>query len=397
METTKKLKKGLLNKIISMSVAVSFMVVANIPVYARATAISAGKTTEAILSQKTYVTVKESLKSSTETKATKPTAKKTTVTKKAKTKYFNAYLNDFMNDLKTGEKAKLKINCYNKKGKYVSTNVVTVTKEKNGKFSVIDKLINNGKKISYSKKEFKKFMQGKTATGITANGKKIKTPAYYNTKEGKVKYKPLNNNGEVYIATKSKNIAAAYIKDEYNKSMSIINGLLKNKTLSELAKTYLNKAKNLLNNFYKSNKNNVNKDNLFWNTTTMLDQIKSKKASIVSLIENTFVNYPNILSSLKSLLKKDITYTIYNKYGEKGVDLVNIFSQRTNLSQKEIYNVFVKNGITKDFMVNSHLSSLLLEETKEFKDIFADIDWWLGACPTVGKSLQEIKELVNKK
>jgi hypothetical protein len=375
-------------KAVSMVVAVGLIVgIANIPVYS-ATVIGPAKYNDGYYAQKQFFAPSEI--------STKSVATNTKKTKTTKTKYFNAYLNDLTSDLKTGEKAKVKINCYNKKGKYVSTNVVTVTKEKNGKFSVVDKLINNGKKISYTEKEFKKFMQGKIATGITESGKKIKTPAYYNTKEGYVKYKPLNNNGEVYIATKSKIIAASYIKNEYNKSMSIINGLLKNKTLSKLAKTYLNEAKKILTNFYKSNKNNIDKDNLFWNTTTMLEQIKNKKASIVSLIENTFVKYPNILSSLKSILKKDITYTIYNKYGEKGVDLVNVFSQKTKLSQKEVYNIFVKNGITKDFMENSHLSSLLLEETKESKDIFADIDWWLGACPNVGKSLQEMKKLTNK-
>ena len=378
-------KTNYFKKAVSIVVAVGLITgIANVSVYS-ATAIGPAKYNDGYYAQKQFFTPSKI--------STKVTA---TNTKKTKTKYFNADLNDFMNGLKKGEKAKLKINCYNKKGKYVSTNIVTVVKEKNGKFSVVDKLINNGKKISYTQKEFKKFMQGKTATGVTESGKKIKTPAYYNTTAGKVKYKPLNSNGEVYIATNSKVIAASYIKNEYNKSMSIINGLLKNKALSGLAKTYLNKAKNLLTNFYKNNKNNVNKDNLFWNTRTMLEQIKNKKASIVSLIENTFVDFPNILSSLKSVLKKDITYTIYNKYGEKGVDLVNIFSQRTNLSQKEVYNIFLKNGITKDFMENSHLSSLLLEETKEFKDIFADIDWWLGECPNVGKCLQEMKELSGK-
>ena len=380
-------------KAVSMVVAVGLITgIANVSVYS-ATAIGPAQYNDGYYAQKQFF---KPSKISTKAAAKNTKTTKTTAIKKTKAKYFNAYLNDFMNGLKTGEKATLKINCYNKKGKYVSTNIVTVTKEKNGKFSVVDKLINNGKKISYTKTEFKKFMQGKTATGVTESGKKIKTPAYYDTKEGYVKYKPLNNNGEVYIATNSKNIAASYIKNEYDKSMSIINGLLKDKTLSKLAKTYLNKAKTLLTKFFNNNKNNISKDNLFWNTRVMLEKIKNKKASIVSLIENTFVNFPNILSSLKSILKKDITYTIYNKYGEKGVDLVNIFSQKTNLSQKEIYNIFVKNGITKDFMEKNHLSSLLLEETKEFKDPFADIDWWLGECPNVGKSLQEIKELAGK-
>jgi len=207
-------------KAVSMMVAVGLIAgIANIPAYAAVSAISATKTTDAVLSQPYY----------TPAQLAKQVSAKTTAntTKKSKTKYFNANLNDVINGLKAGEKANVKIQCLNKKGKYVSTNIVTIIKEKNGKFSVIDKLINNGKKISYTKTEFKKLMQGKIATGITESGKKIKTPTYYNTTAGYVKYNPLNNNGTVYIATNSKIIADSYIKNEYNKSISIINGLLK--------------------------------------------------------------------------------------------------------------------------------------------------------------------------
>lgn len=136
-----------------------------------------------------------------------------------KVENYDITLKKFMSGLKKGDKALLSVDCYNKKGKNVGGHAITVVKEKNG-YGVFDTLSNGGEEVIYSKKEFEKFMNGKSAKGKTKKGKIIKKPVYYtNTTSGTIRYKPLKN-GKLDVTTDSKGVIKAanngYIKTVKN-------------------------------------------------------------------------------------------------------------------------------------------------------------------------------------
>jgi len=136
-----------------------------------------------------------------------------------KVENYDITLKKFMSGLKKGDKALLSVDCYNKKGKNVGGHAITIVKEKNG-YGVFDTLSNGGEEVIYSKKEFEKFMNGKSAKGKTKKGKIIKKPVYYtNTTSGTIRYKPLKN-GKLDVTTDSKGVIKAanngYIKTVKN-------------------------------------------------------------------------------------------------------------------------------------------------------------------------------------
>lgn len=372
-------------KAISMVVAAGLITgIANVSVYS-ATAMGPAKYSDGYALQAEYVSP---------SKAAEKTIKKPTSSKK-NTKYA-VELKDFITSFKKGEKAVLDVR--NSKG----ATTITVTKEKNGSYGVIDKNINGGEKVVYTASQFKKLMKGEKIE-ITIKdaktGKKIK--------EG-VKYNKATVAGLLSLSTNSKEVlkksveikvikytptTESSVKNLAKKDISIINKLLKNKAISKLAKTWLTKAKTVIEGITKSNKHVYTKYSLLDDVLNSIKKISNAKCSALSLTKETV---KGVFSSLKAVLKNDITYQIYNKYGEKGVNLINLFSEKTKLSQKEIYNIFLKNGITKDFINNNELTSLLFEETKTLKDTFAELDWWLVRCPKIGKSLQEMKKLSGK-
>ena len=318
-----------------------------------------------------------------------------------KAEYYEVSLKDFMNNLKKGQKALFYVTCYNPKGKPVAGHELTVVKEKDGKYGVFDTLLNGGEKVIYTKAEFKKLMCGKSAKGKTSSGITTVKPVYFtNTSSGVIRYEFIYN-GKVSITTDSKNIANVVTKKskEYKSTISLVNKLLKKKGLSSLAKTWLKKAKKLINNIAYSNKKSASaKEDWLNKAYSALKTISEQKFSILSLVQQST---SGSFSSLKSVLKKDLTYKNYTKYGEEGIKLISTIlklistiSKKYKLKEKDVYNAFVKSGTTKDQMETNYY--VLKTQMEKGNDIFIFTENWVNAPKSTKKSLAEIKKLLNK-
>ena len=266
----KLLKKGIIKKLISMLITACLMItIANIPVYAGAKAISAVKTTDAVLSQKNYYTPKQ---------VTKKTVKK-------------------------------------------------------------------------------------SATANTSTAKK-------------------------FSATKSKT-SQIQIKNIANQSLKIINTLLNKKTISSLAKKWLKKAKTLINSIKNGKKTNTVKYKNLIKILASLKAIKKEKGSILPIIKQTVAS-GSALSSLKKVLKNNIKYKIYTKYGDEGINIIGIISKKYNLKEEDVYNAFVKSGTTKKEMKEYSVNLIIL--MGHGIDIFG----WINPPKSIKKALEKIKNLVDK-
>jgi hypothetical protein len=289
--------------------------------------------------------------------------------KKAET--YGIPFKDFMNNLKVGEKVILTTSCYNKNGKYVSSHAITIKREKKG-YGVFDTLLNGGEEVIYSKNEFIKFMNGKSAKGKTLSGRTITKPTYYtNTTSGVIRYKPIENE-KILILTDSKDIKKAYFKTteayKYMKdSISIINKLLKQKGISSLSKTWLKKAKSLVNSYINNSKSYLDKSSFGIDMFYSMEKIAKEKASIISLVKYSSYSQKNfiyhVLYPLRTVLKDNITYKIYTKYGEEGINVINELSRKYNKKETEIYNKFVKVGITSEFLEDKEFLGEVLKNT----------------------------------
>jgi hypothetical protein len=198
----------------------------------------------------------------------------------------------------------------------------------------------------------------------------------------------------IFLTTDSKNIAEAFLKTmpayKYiKKSVSIIDKLLKKKNLTSTAKNWLNKAKALVNKA-KTSKDIVENYYLLEQTFNSLNKILKSNGAVISMIKETVKN-GSFFSSLKTILKKDNTYKIYEKYGEKGISLIDKISKQTKLSPITVYNQFVNNGVSKRLMERTAFP--LLEDVD---DVFEDLDWLKGVHPNIGNALEAIKELAKK-
>ena len=299
----------------------------------------------------------------------------------------NISLKEFMSNLKAGQKALLHVTCLNRRGRAISGHAITVKREKNGKYAVYDIMTNGGNKIVYTAKEFKKFLKGKSAKGKTTSGRSVRKPVYYNSTSGVIKYRFVYK-GRMSITTDSKNIKQIEIKRsfDYKLAISSVNKLLKTKNLSSFAKTWLTKAKTVINNIATSNKTNSNNESLFREAYFTLHNVSIQNFSIDVLMEET----KGVFSPIKSALKNNLTYKIYAKYGNSGIDLVNEISNKYKLSKTSVYNAFVNSGVTKRQMEeDSHI--LVYQIEKEY-DIF--VNPWTSNS-NLKKALAAIKKLVD--
>ncbi|WP_413852701.1 hypothetical protein [Candidatus Ruminimicrobium bovinum] len=301
----------------------------------------------------------------------------------------NATLKDVMN-LKKGQKALVYVDCYDKKGNDTGGHGITIERQKNGKYAVYDILINNGNKIIYNTKEFKKFLQGKSAKGKTEYGKNITKTKYLDSTDGKIRYKFIGgvDKGKIYITIDSSKFIDSTLKKLANKSYSIINKLLNNKNVSSLAKKWLKKAKTLVKKLLNGGKNYYDKQILLDKAASLIQQISKKNTSMISLITSS----NSIFSSLQKLFKNNFMYKVYNKYGEGGLNVIIELSKRYNLSQKVVYNQFVNNKVTKTQM--EKVSADLVRYTKEGWEV---LDSAFGEGYTeVENALVSIKQLLKK-
>ena len=290
-------------------------------------------------------------------------------------------LSDLMN-LKKGQKALVSIDCYKRNGQNSGGHAITIEREKNGKYAVYDILINGGNKIIYTAKEFKKFLNGKSAKGKTAYGKSITKPTYLSSEDGAIRYNFISN-GKISIRTDSSKFIDSNLKSLANKNYSLINKLLKKSGLSSVAKTWLTKAKALVKSTLNGSKKYSEKESLLGIAYSLLGQVSKAGVSVMSLAAGT----TSIFSSLKSLLKNNFTYKVYNKYGEDGVNVVSAISKKYNLNKNTVYNTFVNNKITKENM--RYIAYSVLDDIKNGKDIFR----WRYADENINKAMAAIKIL----
>ena len=289
-------------------------------------------------------------------------------------------LSDLMN-LKKGQKALVSIDCYKRNGQK-SGHAITIEREKNGKYAVYDILINGGNKIIYTAKEFKKFLNGKSAKGKTASGKSITKPTYLSARNGAIRYNFIRD-GKISIRTDSSKFIDSNLKSLANKNYSLINKLLKKSGLSSVAKTWLTKAKALVKSTLNGSKKYSEKESLLGIAYSLLGQVSKAGVSVMSLAAGT----TSIFSSLKSLLKNNFTYKVYNKYGEDGVNVVSAISKKYNLNKNTVYNTFVNNKITKENM--RYIAYSVLDDIKNGKDIFRG----RYADENINKAMAAIKNL----
>ncbi|WP_413853080.1 hypothetical protein [Candidatus Ruminimicrobium bovinum] len=328
-------------------------------------------------------------------------------------KDYNIKTKDFISGLDKGQKAMLNVECYNSKGTFVASHALTVKREKDGKYSVYDILINGGNKITYTATEFKKFLNGKSAKGKTSSGRTITKPVYLNSEYSYLRYKFTDTDGTMFVTTHSKDIAQAAFKTtpayKYMKdSLSIINKLLKQKGVSSLAKTWLKKAKNLVNSYMNNSKSYQDKYSFGHKMLSSMKKIAEEKASILSLVKYSSYSKKNtiyhVVYPLRTVLKNNITYKIYTKYGEDGINLIEEFSKDYKLKEADVYNIFVKNKVTKKQIENhfDYLRYLMYKMANGF-EIFNDSfehdiynDSFIKSGDGIKESLKEIKQLLGK-
>ena len=301
---------------------------------------------------------------------------------------YNVKLADLLS-MKKGTKMLVNVDCYTTSGKPNGCHAITITREKNGKFGVYDVLINGGNKVVYTKAQIKRLLAGKSATGRTTSGRKITKKKYLASVYGGLSYKFVNN-GTIRIYGNSSKIVGSDTRDEYNQNISIINNLLKKKGLNSLVKTWLIKAKTMIKNVLNSSKSDSDKYFSMWTANSLLGDVKKAGATLLSVIKSSTSNFYKFFSPLKSILKNNLTYKMYNKYGEGGIKAISAIAKKFNLSQSTVYNIFVNNKVTKsqmDLIYDSIVYSL--------KD--GDFFSWQYAYSSVNNSMAAIKKLVDNK
>jgi len=273
--------------------------------------------------------------------------------------------------MKKGHKVYVSTDCYNRSGQKIDAHAITITREKNGGYGVYDILVNGGNKVIYTKAQIKRLLSGKSAKGKTTSGRTITKNKYLNSADGYISYKFINYGGISIIGNSTK-IVGQYTKDLYTKNISIINKLLKKKNLNSVVRTWLKKAKALVNKIYKSNKKDSIKDDLLNGGKYWLANIKAGGATILSIAE-TCKNWSGmapIFSPLKSVLKDNITYKIYNEYGKQGVNIISELSKKFNVSQTNIYNQFVKNNVDRYYLYYKITS---VDNFKSLDEVFSSL------------------------
>ena len=85
-----------------------------------------------------------------------------------------------------------------------------------------------------------------------------------------------------------------------------------------------------------------------------------------------------------------IEYKINTKYGERGADIIKGISNKYNLDQTEVYNIFVNNNVTQEQMGDIHSSIMGNMENDGIFNIY-----WGSSYTNVGNALIEIKSLVE--
>jgi hypothetical protein len=123
--------------------------------------------------------------------------------------------------------------------------------------------------------------------------------------------------------------------------------------------------------------------------TSML-QKSSVGESIEQLSSNAIAGIA--LKYEKKLEENDnnITYKMHTKYGDKGVNLIGALSEKFSLNQRDIYDIFLNNGVTKDEI--NFIAGIISNHLQEEGDFFR----WRYGYKSINNALAAIKELVVK-
>jgi len=235
------------------------------------------------------------------------------------------------------------------------------------------------------------LLNGQSAKGKTASGKTIIKSKYLASAEGLIRYKFVRD-GSIYVVGNSSKIVGFDTRNKYNQTVSAINSLLKNKKLNSLVKTWLKKAKTAMAKVLKGNKSDDDKYVAITSASYSLQDIKKAKGSLLSVIKATTSKISSIFYSIRNVFKNNLTYKMYNKYGQKGINLISAISKKYNLSQKVVYNQFVNNKVTKAQM--SDVADAILYDINSGFNIFAS--GWADEYKNIEKALKSIKNLLNK-
>jgi len=253
-------------------------------------------------------------------------------------RYLNVSLHDIMNS-KEGTKFVVYINAYTYDKENEKHNVghfINIIKGKDNKFSVSDNLTNKGEYITYTAEEFEKFMKGETAKGTTTKGESITVDNKYNTTEGLIKYKRLNDNNEARVITNLTDLQAK-IYEKYGNYGVVIENLAEKLNINP--ETIFNQFVSL----------GINEDDMFI-IDLYFDDYKNE-TNCVSLMYEESKKYgytQQVATALKSLidLSSNESLTIYKKYGEYAV-IIEFLTEKLNISQKTIDNKFIEKGLNR--------------------------------------------------
>ena len=345
-----KESKNYFKQAISLLITVCLIVgIANIPAYAGATAISATKTTDAILSEPYYTPAQltketELLKVSSSEKISVENENIKGVQQgkdsNGQTKYYAV--------ISYGEKD-INVEIPNNLYQYIANNKiskesVTVTiNEAETKGN-----INGNGVISSTDAQITINIAAEAINTLAEQQKQNNTEiiTVENPKVDTTKNLTATTIGSSIVTKGTLEYTMSYIKSLANKSLNLINKLLKNKKTSSLSKTWLKKAKSLINSVVKGKKKSTEKVNWLKKALTSIKAVSKAGASIISLTQQTNAS-SSVFSSLKSVLKKNLTYKMYSKYSIKGITVIKAVAKRFGVKTKNAYNIFVKMGVTK--------------------------------------------------
>ena len=145
---------------------------------------------------------------------------------------------------------------------------------------------------------------------------------------------------------------------------------MENKNLNNIQTKWLKGAKTLISETINSSKSLEDKHWLIVEARETIKDIVKSKASILSLAKASVVtngnSSSNIFYSLRTVLKDNITYKIYVKYGEDAVNLISELSKKFSLTQTALYNQFIKNDVKKEELPSINYVLKQIEQEESF-------------------------------
>ena len=345
-------------KLVSVVIVSCFVLsIANLPAYSAYNTIEtigSAQNQEEYNLQADFKTVKETIKAPAAPLAT--TAKVTSSSVKAKANQSIKLINNLLKKKATGKLARTWLN----KAKALINKTLKSKKSNATKYAWLKKALTAITAISKAKASTLSLVKQTVTSGSVFSSLKtvLKKNATY----------------KIYV-----NYTA--------KINSAIDKLVKKSGISSLVKTWLNKAKTIVNNTMFGNKSNKVKTTLLKKALTAINAVVKANGSVLSVAKQTVAS-GSVFTSLKTVLKNNITYKIYAKYGNNGINLISAFSKKFNINQNDIYNIFVNKGVEKSDI--DFFTRFILDDLND--EVF--FNTWYGS-DTINEAIAEIKRLID--